>query len=613
NKYHIEIEEKEETPEEIASRLRHESLSIVMDYAQNYYQEMLWDAQRSKLIGLSYFRDKRGFTDETIRKFGLGYAPAHGKSFSATALEAGYKQEYLTATGLSVERENGGLGDFFYDRVMFPIHSLSGKVIAFGGRILITDKKLAKYKNSPETELYVKNRNLYGIYFAKNAIARNDACLLVEGYTDVISMHQAGIQNVVASSGTSLTVGQINLIKRFTSNITVFYDGDAAGIKASVRGIDMILAEGMHVKVVTLPVEHDPDSFARTHTKEEIMDHISANAVDFITFKTNLIIREIGNDPYKRTELVNDIIKTISVIPDQIERNVYVNSVAEKFNLQQESIFRKIKFLREKAKEEELRRKELERAREQYLQHKGQVEGPQDSSDNAPDAEEYYEPVGESVYSAGPEAEPIRDEESGIVDQYLAVCEKELVYHLLKFGEYPMYSKEDMMVDPSTGKAKAAENILVADYIRNELSCDSIEFVNPLYRTIFNEYFSLDRTNPEPDKYEEMQARIIRHFTNHSNQLIVKHMISVISEDHPLTIKNLRMSVTAEEHNLGRNVPRSVTHYRYRIIAKKCQQLSDEIKAAEKENDSEKVLKYIGDLQTFNTIRNLLQKELDKI
>ena len=176
-----------------------------------------------------------------------------------------------------------------------------------------------------------------------------------------------------------------------------------------------------------------------------------------------------------------------------------------------------------------------------------------------------------------------------------------------------MYSKEDMMVDPSTGKAKAAENILVADYIRNELSCDSIEFVNPLYRTIFNEYFSLDRTNPEPDKYEEMQARIIRHFTNHSNQLIVKHMISVISEDHPLTIKNLRMSVTAEEHNLGRNVPRSVTHYRYRIIAKKCQQLSDEIKAAEKENDSEKVLKYIGDLQTFNTIRNLLQKELDKI
>ena len=512
-----------------------------------------------------------------------------------------------------MERENGGLGDFFYDRVMFPIHSLSGKVIAFGGRILITDKKLAKYKNSPETELYVKNRNLYGIYFAKNAIARNDACLLVEGYTDVISMHQAGIQNVVASSGTSLTVGQINLIKRFTSNITVFYDGDAAGIKASVRGIDMILAEGMHVKVVTLPVEHDPDSFARTHTKEEIMDHISANAVDFITFKTNLIIREIGNDPYKRTELVNDIIKTISVIPDQIERNVYVNSVAEKFNLQQESIFRKIKFLREKAKEEELRRKELERAREQYLQHKGQVEGPQDSSDNAPDAEEYYEPVGESVYSAGPEAEPIRDEESGIVDQYLAVCEKELVYHLLKFGEYPMYSKEDMMVDPSTGKAKAAENILVADYIRNELSCDSIEFVNPLYRTIFNEYFSLDRTNPEPDKYEEMQARIIRHFTNHSNQLIVKHMISVISEDHPLTIKNLRMSVTAEEHNLGRNVPRSVTHYRYRIIAKKCQQLSDEIKAAEKENDSEKVLKYIGDLQTFNTIRNLLQKELDKI
>ena len=297
-KYGIEVVEKEQTPEEIAARLKGESLLIVNEYAQKYYQQLLWDAARTHLVGLSYFKERK-FSDDTIRKFGLGFAPAGGKSFAATALEEGYKEEYLVDSGLCIKRDDGSLSDRFYDRVMFPIHSLSGRVIAFGGRILTSDKSKAKYINSPETEVYVKNRSLYGIYFAKSAIANKDCCLLVEGYTDVISMHQAGIENVVASSGTSLTVGQISLIKRFTDKIIVIYDGDAAGIKASIRGIDMILQQGMKVEVVLLPPEDDPDSFAKAHTREEIEEFIASNKCDFITFKTNLLLKEIDNDPYR--------------------------------------------------------------------------------------------------------------------------------------------------------------------------------------------------------------------------------------------------------------------------------------------------------------------------
>ena len=297
-KYHIEVVEKEETAEEIAQRQRHESLLLLSEFAGKFFQDSV-STPEGQSIAYQYFRS-RGLEDETIRKYGLGWAPLGRKAFSDAARAAGYKEEYMIETGLSIRYDDGRLVDRFYDRVMFPIHSVSGRIIAFGGRTLKTDKSVAKYVNSPETEIYVKSKSLYGIYFAKNAISRQDKCILVEGYLDVLSMHQLGITNVVASSGTSLTVDQVRLIRKFTNNITIIYDGDGAGIKAALRGIGLVLKEGMNVKIVLLPDGQDPDDFARKHTLEEVQDHISANEQDFINFKTDLLLEEAGSDPIKR-------------------------------------------------------------------------------------------------------------------------------------------------------------------------------------------------------------------------------------------------------------------------------------------------------------------------
>jgi DNA primase len=307
-KYHIEVIEKEETAEEIAQRQRHESLLLVSEFAGKFFQDSL-QTPDGQAIAMQYFR-RRGLEDETIRKFGLGWAPVSRKALTEAARAAGYKEEFLVDAGVCLKYDDGKLTDRFFDRVMFPVHSVSGRIIAFGGRTLRTDKSVAKYINSPESEIYVKSKSLYGIYFAKNGISRQDKCILVEGYLDVISMHQLGINNVVASSGTSLTVEQIRLIRKFTSNITIIYDGDGAGIKAALRGIGLVLKEGMNVKVVLLPDGQDPDDFSRKHTLEEVQDYIAQNEQDFIGFKTELLLGEAGNDPLKRATLINDIADT---------------------------------------------------------------------------------------------------------------------------------------------------------------------------------------------------------------------------------------------------------------------------------------------------------------
>lgn len=277
---------------------------------------------------MTYFRQKRGFSDATIKKFGLGFCPARGDRMSWAALAAGYKEEFLVSTGLSIKRDDGSLFDRFRERVMFPVHNISGRVVAFGGRTLRTDKSVAKYQNSPESEIYSKKRELYGLFFAKKAIQQYDFAIMVEGYTDVISMHQAGVENVVASSGTSLTTEQIRLLGRFTRNITVIYDGDSAGIHASLRGIDMILREGMNVRVVLLPPEDDPDSFARTHTAAEVQEYIRANEEDFLTFKAKLLLKDAAGDPIKKAALINDMVQSIVQIPDPIQRSVYIKECA---------------------------------------------------------------------------------------------------------------------------------------------------------------------------------------------------------------------------------------------------------------------------------------------
>ncbi|MGB5359188.1 MAG: DNA primase, partial [Eudoraea sp.] len=337
-KYNIEIEETERTDEQKEQADERESMYLVSEYAQQYFEKTLWEKEMGKAIGLSYFRE-RGFTDDIIKKFGLGYCLDQWDAFTNSALEQGYQQVFLQKTGLTIVKEDAnqtGVSkkfDRFKGRVMFPIHSMSGRVLGFGGRILSNEKKAAKYLNSPESEIYHKSKVLYGIYFAKQAIAKEDNCYLVEGYTDVIQMFQRGIHNVVASSGTALTPEQIRLINRLTKNITVLFDGDAAGLRASLRGIDLILEQGMNVKVCTFPEGEDPDSFAKKNEEEKIILYLQENAKDFIQFKTSLLAKDAANDPIKKADTIREIVNSISKIPDRIKREIYIQECAHIMNI----------------------------------------------------------------------------------------------------------------------------------------------------------------------------------------------------------------------------------------------------------------------------------------
>ncbi|WP_298221220.1 DNA primase [Flavobacterium sp.] len=326
-KYNIEIEETEQTQEEKANTDVRESMYLVSEFAKDYFHDILVNTEEGKAIGYSYFKE-RGFTNETIKKFALGYSPEQWDAFSKEALGKGYKLEFLESTGLTITKEDGKQIDRFRGRVMFPIQSMSGRILGFGGRILTNDKKAAKYLNSPESEIYHKSKVLYGIFQAKQAIAKQNNCYLVEGYTDVIQFNQSGIENVVASSGTALTPDQIRLVNRLTKNITVLYDGDAAGLRASIRGIDLILEEGMNVRVCTFPEGEDPDSFAKKSSYEDLVAYLENNAKDFIQFKASLLMNEAQHDPIKKAELIRDMVTSISKIPDRIKREIYTQECA---------------------------------------------------------------------------------------------------------------------------------------------------------------------------------------------------------------------------------------------------------------------------------------------
>ncbi|MCM4169417.1 DNA primase [Arenibacter antarcticus] len=343
-KYNIEIEETLQTDEEKEKTNERESMYLVSDYAQKYFSEILWEREQGKAIGLSYFKE-RGFTDDTIKKFDLGYCLDQWDGFTKTALGKGYQLDFLEKTGLTIVKEDPGnpdnkkTFDRFKGRVLFPIHSMSGRVLGFGGRILTSDKKAAKYVNSPESDIYHKSKVLYGIYLAKQAIAKEDNCFLVEGYTDVIQLHQRGIHNVVASSGTALTSDQIRLVNRLTNNITVLFDGDAAGLRASLRGIDLILEQGMNVKVCTFPAGDDPDSFAKNNEYEDVVEYLQNNSKDFIQFKASLLVSEAANDPIKRADTVRDIVHSISKIPDRIKKEIYIQECAQIMNISEAVLF----------------------------------------------------------------------------------------------------------------------------------------------------------------------------------------------------------------------------------------------------------------------------------
>ena len=486
-RYGIEVREKEMTPEEVARNDNRESMFVVNSWAAEYFSNYLLHETEGMSVGMTYFRQKRGFSDATIKKFGLGFCPARGDRMSWAALAAGYKEEFLVSTGLSIKRDDGSLFDRFRERVMFPVHNISGRVVAFGGRTLRTDKSVAKYQNSPESEIYSKKRELYGLFFAKKAIQQYDFAIMVEGYTDVISMHQAGVENVVASSGTSLTTEQIRLLGRFTRNITVIYDGDSAGIHASLRGIDMILREGMNVRVVLLPPEDDPDSFARTHTAAEVQEYIRANEEDFLTFKAKLLLKDAAGDPIKKAALINDMVQSIVQIPDPIQRSVYIKECARIMDIDENLLIAEVGRKRmastgDREAEEFVRRQSARFRAEQTAQRP--------------------ETVFAGQVTGGSSAEAL---------------ERELTRYLLKYGHCSFDFKE--------GRNVVQYN--VAEVIFGELDADGLEFQN----RVFNEILRV---------YREQWCALglgvevpIHHFINHSDPEVCNVSVDILtSEDH---------------------------------------------------------------------------------
>ncbi|MDE5574929.1 MAG: DNA primase [Bacteroidales bacterium] len=449
-KYSIEIKEQELTPEQAKAENERESLYHVTQYASEYFVKNLWDTEDGRNIGLSYFRERR-FTDAIIKQFQLGYCTESWDAFTQSALKAGYDKKFLVQSGLTIEKEDTGkLYDRFRGRVIFPIHSLSGRVLGFGGRILSSDKTKAKYVNSPESEIYHKSNVLYAIPFAKREIVAQDMAYMVEGYADVISMHQAGITNVVASSGTSLTEDQIKLISHFTKNLTLLYDGDPAGIKASLRGIDMVLAKDMNVRVVLLPDGQDPDDFARAHPTEEILAYLKTNAVDFITFKTRLLLADAGSDPIKRAELIDNILTSISVIPDEIKRAVYVQECSRLLGIAEADLYQKLN---------RIFRNDFQK------QHKGEA---------AP----LPEPPAQQLQSE----EELRESEAQAWQETL---ERELMRLLVNHGK-------TVTRQPYTNQDNVEEQqvLPVCAYIVTELQQDELTFADPLKNRLFSIFAS---------------------------------------------------------------------------------------------------------------------------
>lgn len=574
HKYGIEVKEKEESAEDIQNRLHHESLLIVNDFAQQFFSKQLWESQEGIAVGLSYFKE-RSFTDETIKKFLLGYAPNSKRTLTHNAQLKGYKKDYLIEVGLTIERDGTGeLFDRFYERVIFPIRGISGKVIAFGGRKLRGDKEIAKYINSPESEVYVKNKVLYGIYEAKGAIAREKKCYLVEGYTDVISFHQAGIENVVASSGTSLTTGQIQLIKRFTNNVTVLYDGDWAGIKASLRGIDMLLEEGLEIKVALFPDGEDPDSYARSHTKEELKEFLDNNEEDFIAFKHKVLNQEVSKDPLQRAKLIGEVVNSIAIIPDAITRSVYIEETSARLRISQELLAQEVAKIRHKKQSDTFYRQQREQEREERLK-------------------------GITEFGQGPKQTTAGKVPTFVIDTYCEEAEKEILYYLLKFGNYPIHLEEEFAYG-----ATQIEEQNVAQYILSQLQNDDLELQNLIYKEIFDEYYTLK---------EHEQERILRYFVNHPKPEVAKFVANLIAQPYMLTIQQFSKTLIPERNVLGCYVPKAILIYKAKITTQAAMNLTEQLGKAQKENDTQAQAELIDQLNTLMQVRNLFSKELKRI
>ena len=524
-KYHIEVVEEDETAEEIARRQRNESLLLVSEFAQKFFTSQL-DTTEGKAVARQYY-SMRGITDETITRFGLGWAPSGRTSLIDAAKAAGYKLEYLIAAGLAVQHEDGSVVDKFRERVMFPVHSVSGRVIAYSGRTLRSDNP-AKYVNSPETEIYIKSRNLLGIYFAKAEMSRLDKCILVEGNVDMVMMHQLGIRNVVASCGTSLTIEQIRLIRKFTENVTIMYDGDSAGIHAAVRGLSMILAEGMNVRIVLLPDGEDPDSFSRKHTLEEVRAFIEDNEKDFIAFKTDLLLKEAAGDPLKKANLINDIADTVAEIPDAVKRSVYAEATAGKFGIETSILLDRIRETHNKSRKE-------------------------------PSAAQNAQIV-----------ETVRPVSAVYENKVLLQAEKELLYFLLTHGcdELDFESDSDYYSGSETDKPS------VTDFIREALESDGTRMANSALAQVYDAYTAL---------YDEglEQRAIVKRLLDSDNRVLAELVGELSTEKYQLTIQAFENALTTTSSWLTVQVPRAILVYAERRLQDRVDKLRRALASAE--------------------------------
>ena len=578
-KYNIEIEERELSDEEKQIKSDRESMLIVNSFAQEYFSNILFQHSEGRSVGLAYFHE-RGFRDDIIHKFALGYSLEQRDALAIEAKKRGYKEEYLLKTGLCLEGQNGYISDRFRGRVIFPVFSLSGKVLAFGGRVLRKSDKLAKYVNSPESEVYHKSNVLYGIYQAKQSIVKNDNCFLVEGYTDVLSMHQAGVENVVASSGTSLTPGQIRLIHRFTNNITVIYDGDAAGIKASLRGIDLILKEGMNIKVVLLPDGDDPDSFAKKQSASSFTEYIKNHEVDFIRFKTNLLLDSAGNDPIKRAELISDIVQSIAIIPDTIVRSVYTKECSRLMEISEEVLLREINKIKLSQLQNGTPPNKKTLSETSADKQNSQEEGTQND-----DTETLMETQGVP--------QGVLQEKR--VPSPLDTFEKTLVRYMIRYGFHDLFSE----INEETGEA---ETWKVIPYILTDLRNDEIEFQHPLYKKVIAEINHI---------FDQEGEHLTRYFLAHPDEEISRLAVDLVSEKYQLSkIHTKFQTIESEEEKLADLIPRALFELKDAITSLNIKHIREEIKKTAKEKNPERTTQLMSELNGLYALKAALAKQL---
>jgi DNA primase len=577
-KYNIEIEETEQTDEQKEQTNERESMFLVSNFAKDYFHDLMLNTNQGKAIGLSYFKE-RGFTEETIKKFDLGYCLDQWDNFTNSALTKGYDLKYLASTGLTIVKENKQF-DRFKGRVMFPIHSMSGRILGFGGRILTADKKAAKYLNSPESDIYHKSKILYGIYQAKKEIAKQDNCFLVEGYTDVISFNQSGIENVVASSGTALTSDQIRLVNRLTKNITVLFDGDAAGIRASIRGIDLILEQGMNVKVVQFPDGEDPDSFAKSHSDIELKEYLDTAAQDFINFKVSLLLKDSNNDPIKKATVIRDIVTSISKIPDGIQREVYVQECSRIMDISERVLFSELAQL--------LKKESFQKAKTNSNYN--------NVDPNQPPPEYFMEQ--EQAKMGLIKGGQISSHK---IDQ-LSILETEIIRILLLYGNEEVEFIEEVISADEEGRESTSERKyqnLVSAEIYLHLQEDETEFSNPLFQEIYTEMIH------QLNQSEKLE---IDKFVNNKNTDIATTVTSILMDEEKYELSNWEsksIEVKSALEALSKAVPDVIFNLRRILI----ERLVNESLVEGKEYSNEEK----EEIMSYNSLRIRLSEKLKRV